>query len=112
MLIALYTINKDRIRSYIQILVSRDIFIIEDGKAITIDTYEALYQYFENFTVDFMERPPSTVRINKQDKHTYHEEISIFEKYLIKKNKKVAHIVYLTFKFPHFVELYFRNDQK
>jgi hypothetical protein len=93
-------------------LVSRDIFLIEDGKAIIIDTYESLYQYFENFTVDFMERPPSMVRINKQDKHNYHEEISTFEKYLIKKNKKVSHIVYLAFKFPHFVELHFRNPQK
>jgi hypothetical protein len=112
LLIALYKINKERIRTYIQILVSRDIFLIEDGKAIIIDSYESLFQYFENFTVDFMERPPAMVKINKNDKHLFHEEISTFERYLIKKNKKVAHIVYLAFKFPHFVELYFRNDQK
>jgi hypothetical protein len=39
LIIALYKINKDRIRNYIKILVSRDLFLIEDGKAIIIDSY-------------------------------------------------------------------------
>jgi hypothetical protein len=46
LLIALYKINKERVRTYIQILCSKDIFLIEDGKAIVIDSYESLSQYF------------------------------------------------------------------
>jgi hypothetical protein len=55
-----------------------------------------------------MDKLPTPFRPNKNDKHALNEEISNLEKYLIKKNKKFLNIVYLSFKFPHFCELYFR----
>lgn len=49
------------------------------------------------------------LKINRQDKYSFLDEISSFEKYLIKKNKKILSVIYLAFKFPHFVELYFKE---
>jgi hypothetical protein len=55
-----------------------------------------------------MDKLPAPFRAARSDKHALHEEIANIEKYLIKKNKKFLNIVYLSFKFPHFCELYFR----
>lgn len=55
-----------------------------------------------------MDKLPTPFKVNKSDRHALNEEISNLEKYLIKKNKKFLNIVYLSFKFPHFCELYFK----
>lgn len=92
-------------------LLSKDLFIIEENKLINIDTEDALHQYFDLFGSDFMDKLPTPFRANKSDKHALNEEISNLEKYLIKKNKKFLNIVYLSFKFPHFCELYFKMPE-
>ena len=55
-----------------------------------------------------MDKLPNPVRIPKGDKHTLHEEINKLEQYLLKKNKRFLNVVFLSFKFPHFCELYFK----
>lgn len=75
---------------------------------LNVDTEESLRQYFDLFGSEFMDKLPSFVRINKGDRHGLHEEINKLEQYLLKKNKRFLNIVYLSFKFPHFCELYFK----
>lgn len=77
---------------------------------LLVDSEEALHQYFDLFGPEFMERLPSSVKLSKHDKYTYYEEISSFEAYLIKKNKKFLNVLYLSFKYPQFCELYFKES--
>lgn len=86
-------------------------FIIEDNKLLNVDTEEAFRQYFDLFGSEFMDKLPNPVKINKSDKHALHEEIGKLEQYLHKKNKRFLNVVFLSFKFPHFCELYFRLPQ-
>lgn len=58
-----------------------------------------------------MDKLPAQTKFNKNDRHALNEEISNLEKYLIKKNKKFLNIVYLSFKFPHLCELYFKTPE-
>lgn len=104
----LYQLTPDKRKLFREVLISRDLFIIEENKLINIDTEEALHQYFDLFGSEFMDKLPTPFRVNKNDRHALNEEISNLEKYLIKKNKKFLNIVYLSFKFPHFCELYFK----
>lgn len=101
-IITLYHLTSERKKIFREVLLSKDLFIIEENKLINIDTEEALHQYFDLFGSDFMDKLPTPFRANKNDKHALNEEISNLEKYLIKKNKKFLNIVYLSFKFPHF----------
>ena len=89
-------------------LISKDLFIIEENKLINIDTEETLHPYFDLFGSEFMDKLPTPFKVNKNDRHGLNEEIYNLEKYLTKKNKKFLNVVYLSFKFPHFCELYFR----
>lgn len=110
-IIALYYLANDRKKVFRELLISKDLFIIEENKLINIDTEEALHQYFDLFGSEFMDKLPTAFKINKNDKHGLNEEISNLEKYLIKKNKKFLNVVYLSFKFPHFCELYFKMPE-
>jgi hypothetical protein len=58
-----------------------------------------------------MDKLPAPVRIAKNDKHTLHEEINKLEQYMLKKNKRFLNVVFLSFKFPHFCELYFKMPE-
>lgn len=100
--------TQDKKKIYREVLLSKDLFIIEETKLINIDTEEALRQYFDLFGLDFMDKLPTPFKANKQDKHAFNEEIANIEKYLTKKNRKFLNIVYLSFKFPHFCELHFK----
>lgn len=75
---------------------------------MNIDNEEILHQYFDLFGSEFMDKLPTPFKANKSDRHAINEEIATLEKYLTKKNKKFLNVVYLSFKFPHFCELYFR----
>ena len=75
---------------------------------MSVDSEDALRQYFDLFGSEFMDKLPNPVRIPKNDKHMLHDEISKLEQYLLKKNKRFLNIVFLSFKFPHFCELYFK----
>jgi hypothetical protein len=91
-------------------LISRDLFIIDETRLVTIDTEDSLRQYFDLFGSDFMDKVPSQVKLNRQDKVQLLKEIDTFEKYITKRNKNILNIVYLSFKFPQLCELYFRVD--
>ena len=88
--------------------MSKDLFIVEENKIMNVDTEEALKPYFDLFGSEFMDKLPNPVRLAKNDKHGLHEEINKLEQYLMKKNKRFLNVVFLSFKFPHFCELYFR----
>jgi hypothetical protein len=107
-IIVLYQLTNERKKIFREVMISKDLFIIEENKLINIDTEESLHQYFDLFGSEFMDKLPTPFKVNKNDKHGLNEEISNLEKYLIKKNKKFLNIVYLSFKFPHFCELYFK----
>ena len=55
-----------------------------------------------------MDKIPAVPRISKSDKLTLNEEITKLEQYMLKKNKRFLNVVFLSFKFPHFCELYFK----
>ena len=55
-----------------------------------------------------MDKLPVPIKLKQLDKHTLHDEINKLEQYLLKKNKRFLNVVFLSFKFPHFCELYFR----
>jgi hypothetical protein len=55
-----------------------------------------------------MDKLPSPFKVNKNDKHGLNEEITKLEQYMLKKNKRFLNVVFLSFKFPHFCELYFK----
>lgn len=107
-LVVLYHLAEGRRKIFRDVLLSKDLFIIEENKLISIDSQESLHQYFDLFGSEFMDKLPAPFRAARSDKHALHEEIANIEKYLRKKNKKFLNIVYLSFKFPHFCELYFR----
>ena len=95
-----------------EVLLSKDLFIVEENKIMAVDNEDALKLYFDLFGSEFMDKLPNPVRINKADKHNFHEEINKLESYLLKKNKRFLNIVYLSFKFPHFCELYFKTPEE
>lgn len=88
--------------------LSKDLFIIEENKIFNVDSEEIFRQYFDLFGSEFMDKVNPTVKLSKNDKHTLHEEIRKLEDYLLKKNKRFLNVVYLSFKFPHLCELYFK----
>ena len=90
--------------------MSKDLFIIEENKLMNVDTEDALKQYFDLFGSEFMDKLPNAVKITKSDKHNFHEEVNKLEQYMLKKNKRFLNVVFLSFKFPHFCELYFKID--
>ncbi len=49
LLVVLYQLGADRKKILREVLMSSDIFVIEENKLINIDTQEALHQYFDLF---------------------------------------------------------------
>lgn len=107
-MIALYYFTDARKKIFREIQLSKDLFIVEENKLLNVDNEESLRQYFDLFGSEFMDKLPTPIKINKSDKHAFHEEINKLEQYLLKKNKRFLNIVFLSFKFPHFCELYFK----
>lgn len=93
-------------------LLSKDLFIVEENKIMAVDNEESLKLYFDLFGSEFMDKLPNPVKINKSDKHGLHEEINKLESYLLKRNKRFLNVVFLSFKFPHFCELYFKSPEE
>ena len=102
LIVGLYYLLDGKRMVFREILLSNNLFIIEENKLMNVDTEEALKQYFELFGSEFMDKLPTPTKIIKSDKHAFHEEIGKLEQYLLKKNKRFLNIVYLSFKFPHF----------
>ena len=71
LIIALYYLI-DKKKIFREILLSKDLFIIEENKIMNVDTEDALRQYFDLFGSQFMDKLPNPVRINKGDKHALH----------------------------------------
>lgn len=78
---------------------------------MVIDSQEGLHQYFDLFGSEFMDKLPTPFKATRSERQIINDEIATLEKYLTKKNKKFLNVVYLSFKFPHFCELYFRMPE-
>jgi hypothetical protein len=65
----LYQLGGDRKKVLREVLMSSDLFVIEENKLINIDTQEALHQYFDLFGSEFMDKLPTPFKPNKNDKH-------------------------------------------
>lgn len=109
--IMLYQLTDTRRRVLREVLISKDLFVIDETKLMLIDTQEGLHQYFDLFGSEFMDALPTNFRASRSERHIINEEIASLEKYLTKKNKKFLNVVYLSFKFPHFCELYFQMPE-
>ena len=69
LLVVLYQLGGDRKKVLREVLMSSDLFVIEENKLINIDTQEALHQYFDLFGSEFMDKLPTPFKPNKNDKH-------------------------------------------
>lgn len=69
LLVVLYQLGADRKKILREVLMSSDVFVIEENKLINIDTQEALHQYFDLFGSEFMDKLPTPFKANKNDKH-------------------------------------------
>lgn len=72
-IIALYHLIEGRKKVFREILISNDLFIIEENKLISIDSEETFRQYFDLFGSEFMDKLPTLYKPNKNDKHTLND---------------------------------------
>jgi hypothetical protein len=72
----LYHLTDTRRRVLREVLISKDLFVIDETKLMLIDTREGLHQYFELFGGEFMDALPTTFRPARTERHVLHEEIA------------------------------------
>ncbi len=72
----LYHLIEGRKKVLREVLISNDLFIIEENKLISIDSEETFRQYFDLFGSEFMDKLPTPYKPNKNDKHTLNDEIT------------------------------------
>lgn len=75
-IIVLYHLIEGRKKVLREVLISNDLFIIEENKLISIDSEETFRQYFDLFGSEFMDKLPTPYKPNKNDKHTLNDEIT------------------------------------
>lgn len=93
-------------------MISDEFSIIDNHKALTIESTDSLKLYFEPIQTHFLDKTGLQIaKINLLNKHKIVEEMSTFENYLIKKNKKIWNIVYAAYKYSHIIDLYFLNAE-
>ena len=100
-------------RIYHSVMISDEICVIDDHKILYSDTVESILPYFEPIQGNFLEKTGHQVgKINTlETKYKVIEEVSTFENYLTKKNKKIWNLIYAAYKYSHMVDLYFLNEE-
>lgn len=72
LVIVLYYLGEGKRKTFREVLLSKDLFIIEENKIMAVDNEEALKLYFDLFGSEFMDKLPNPVKVNKADKHAFH----------------------------------------
>jgi hypothetical protein len=100
-------------RAYQTVMVSSEFIIIDKHKALLIENRESLKLYFELVVPSSLDksRAAHSQKVGTLSKHKIVEEMSTFENYLTKKNKKIWSFIYAAYKYSHIVDLYFYNPQ-